>query len=103
MGYEEDLGRLESSIERLLGSLEQLRQSNELLKNELLQKEQENDGLQAEVMRLRKDKHAIHQRVNDLIVSIEKWETSHAKDGDVTPPLAETDADATVLDQVEQG
>lgn len=80
--HQEDFGRLESVVEKLLASYNALKQDKDKLEASLLQKEREILDLQAKVTALKEDRSVIHKRVTGLIGSIEQWEKSHAQSGD---------------------
>lgn len=76
MEYEEDLGKLEKNVERLLMSLDSAQDDRVKLKSDLVRLQQEKKDLEEEVQKLQEEKKLIHQRVSSLIGSIEKWEKS---------------------------
>ena len=74
MEYEEDLGKLEKNVEKLLNSLDSVQDDRLKLKADIEMLTQEKKTLEEEVSRLKEEKGLIHQRVTALIGSIEKWE-----------------------------
>ena len=74
MEYEEDLGKLEKNVEKLLDSLDSVQDDRVKLRADIEILMQEKKSLQEEVSRLKEEKELIHQRVTALIGSIEKWE-----------------------------
>ena len=80
MGYENDLGRLEKIVEKLMANLDAIQQEKNTLAAAVRQLEEEKKGLQLELSRLKEDKDQIKKRVHTLIGSVEKWEKAFAGD-----------------------
>ncbi len=78
MGYENDLGRLEKIVEKLMANLDTIQQEKNALAATVRQLEEEKKGLQQELSRLKEDKDQIKKRVHTLIGSVEKWEKAFA-------------------------
>ncbi|MDH5524255.1 MAG: DUF904 domain-containing protein [Desulfobulbaceae bacterium] len=74
MEYEEDLGKLEKNVEKLLNSLDSVQDDRLKIKADLELLSQEKKALEEEVGRLKEEKRQILQRVTGLIGSIEKWQ-----------------------------
>jgi chromosome segregation ATPase len=70
----EDLGRLESVVEKLLGDFNELRNEKNKLETLLQQKNSEIDELQESLDKVHNDRTQVHQRVSGILSSIEKWE-----------------------------
>ncbi|MEW6595797.1 MAG: DUF904 domain-containing protein [Thermodesulfobacteriota bacterium] len=78
MGYENDLGRLEKIVEKLMANLDAIQQEKNGLAAMVRQLEEERKGLQQEVARLMEDKEQVKKRVHTLIGAVEKWEKAFA-------------------------
>ncbi len=78
MEYENDLGRLEKIVEKLMANLDAIQQEKNTLAAAVRQLEEEKKGLQQELVRLKEDKDQIKKRVHTLIGSVEKWEKAFA-------------------------
>lgn len=74
MDYKEDFSRLEGIVEKLLANLDKMKRDNLSLQAALRQKEQENNALRDEGVRLSDEKIFVHKRVTDLISTIGEWE-----------------------------
>jgi predicted nuclease with TOPRIM domain len=74
MEQNEDLGRLEQFVERLLASHNQLKNEKHELKAQLQQKEQEIAELKENNKGLQEDRSVMHDRVTGLIDRIDEWE-----------------------------
>ena len=87
MRYEEDLGRLEQYVEKMLAGYNDLKRKNDELQASLQQKEEDNKDLQEQVSSLRENRNIIRNRVTGLIGKIEEWEqTQTAADLQVSGP-----------------
>lgn len=78
MGYDNDLGRLEKIVEKLMANLDTIQQEKNALAAAVRQLEEEKKGLQQELAHLKEDKEQIKKRVHTLIGSVEKWEKAFA-------------------------
>ncbi len=76
MSQNEDLARLESIVEKMIASFEELKQEKAGLESQLHQKNNEIRELRDTLNGLQQEKATIHDRVTGLLGSIEKWETS---------------------------
>ena len=74
MEHEEDLGKLEENVEKLLNSLDSVQDDRVKLKADIEVLELEKKTLEEEVSQLKEEKGLILKRVTALIGSIEKWE-----------------------------
>lgn len=81
MGYENELGRLEKIVEKLMANLDAIQQEKNGLAASVRQLEEEKKGLQQELARLKEDKDQIKKRVHTLIGSVEKWEKAFSGGG----------------------
>ncbi|MCK5230896.1 MAG: hypothetical protein KAR13_11555 [Desulfobulbaceae bacterium] len=81
MEHEEDLGRLEKIVGKLLETYNNLKQEKEKLEETLKEKELEILELQENVNRVNSDKTAIFERVSGLINYIEIWEKTNHEAG----------------------
>lgn len=77
MGHEQDMGRLESFVENLLGSHNELKQEYDRLVLRLQESEQENKELRGQIDNLSDDRNVMRGRVTGLISRIETWEKSN--------------------------
>ena len=96
MDHQEELGRLEGKIERLLASFDALKKEKKQLEELVQKKEVEVHQLQQEISVFNEEKQLISGRVNDLLVTIEKWEEESVRVGDETK-ASEHDKSATRL------
>ncbi len=76
MEHVESLTRLETIVNKLMGSLETVAAEKRKLAEQLAGLEAENGKLQQELSRLREEKDQVRHRVGGLIDTIEKWERS---------------------------
>lgn len=83
MGNNEDLGRLEQFVEKLLASHNQLKSENHEIKALLQQKEQEILELKEMNKGLQEDRSVMHDRVTGLIDRIDEWEKVFESTGTV--------------------
>jgi len=74
IAHEEELVRLERFVEKLLENYNALKSEYNILKERLLEKDQENKELQATLDRFQNDRKVMHSRVAGLIDKIEDWE-----------------------------
>lgn len=74
IAHEEELVRLEQFVEKLLENYNALKSEYNILKERLLEKDQENKELQATLDRFQNDRKVMHSRVAGLIDKIEDWE-----------------------------
>ena len=74
MEHQEDLGRLEKTVERLLTGFKDAKQEKMELESHLEQKETLIKELRDEINALKDDRSGIHKRVAGLVESIEEWE-----------------------------
>ena len=79
MDHEEDLGRLEKIVGKLLTAYNDLKQEKDSLERTLKEKDLEILELQETVNRVNGDKAAISERVAGLIDYIETWEKTNLK------------------------
>lgn len=85
MDHEEDLGRLEKIVGKLLAAHNDLKQEKDSLEGTLKEKDLEIMELQETVNRVNGDKAAISERVAGLIDYIETWEKTNLKAGNPAP------------------
>jgi|GEM_PF-2964421 len=78
MGYDNDLGRLEKIVEKLMANLDTIQQEKNALAAMARQLEEDKKRLQQELACLKDDKDQIKKRVHTLIGSVEKWEKAFA-------------------------
>ncbi len=83
MKYEEDLGRLEQYLEKMLAGYNDLKRKKEELQASLRQKEAENIKLQEQIGGLRENRNIIRDRVTGLIGRIEEWERAQTEAGNL--------------------
>ena len=74
MVHEEELGRLEQFVERLIENYNEMKAENISLKKRLEQIEQQNVENQELVSTLQNDRTVMHERVSGMINRIEDWE-----------------------------
>ena len=74
MENNEDLGRLEKLVEKMIGIHDQLKQEKAELEGLLQAKEQEVAELLEQVQNLQEDRSVMHNRVTGLIDRIGEWE-----------------------------
>jgi predicted nuclease with TOPRIM domain len=72
----EDLGRLESVVEKLLTDFNNLKKENSELEELLEQQQGEINKLQATLDEVQSDRTQVQQRVSGILNSIEQWEKS---------------------------
>lgn len=70
----EDLGRLESVVEKLLADFNNLMIEKNKLETLLQQKNSEIEELQESFDKVHDERTQVHQRVSGILSSIEKWE-----------------------------
>ena len=70
----ESLARLEEAIDKLLTTLQEMKQEKSQLETKLEEKEQEAFELKQQLDTLQSERSRIHDRVSGLISSIDKWE-----------------------------
>ncbi|MBC8317516.1 MAG: DUF904 domain-containing protein [Desulfobulbaceae bacterium] len=70
----EDLGRLESVVEKLLSDFNNLMIEKNKLETLLQQKNSEIEKLQESLDNVHSEKTQVHERVSGILSSIEKWE-----------------------------
>ncbi|MEA2085410.1 MAG: hypothetical protein U9O82_14460 [Thermodesulfobacteriota bacterium] len=92
MEHEEDLGRLEKIVGKLLETYNNLKQEKDKLEETLKEKDLEILELQESVNKVNGDKTAIFERVSGLINYIETWEKTNLEAGNPTSDK-ETDSD----------
>jgi len=76
MVHEEELGKLEQFVERLIDNYNELKAENSSLKERLEKIEQQNMLNQELVNTLQNDRTVMHERVTGMISKIEDWEKS---------------------------
>lgn len=76
MVHEEELGKLEQSVERLIDNYNELKAENSSLKERLEKIELQKMQNQELVDTLQNDRTAMHERVTGMISKIEEWEKS---------------------------
>jgi predicted nuclease with TOPRIM domain len=76
MVHEEELGKLEQFVERLIDKYNELKAENTTLKERLEKIEQQNMHHQELVNTLQNDRTVMHERVTGMISKIEDWEQS---------------------------
>lgn len=76
MVHEEELGKLEQSVERLIDNYNELKAENSSLKERLEKIEQQKMQNQELVDTLQNDRTVMHERVTGMISKIEEWEKS---------------------------
>jgi chromosome segregation ATPase len=76
----EDLGRLESVVEKLLADFNSLKNDKNELENLLEQKNNEINELQSALDEVRSERNQVQQRVSGILNSIEQWEQSQMPD-----------------------
>jgi regulator of replication initiation timing len=76
MVHEEELGKLEQFVERLIDNYNELKAENSSLKERLEKIEQQNMQKQELVNTLQNDRTVMHERVTGMISKIEDWEKS---------------------------
>ena len=76
MVHEEELGKLEQSVERLIDNYNELKAENSRLKEQLEKTEQQKMQNQELVDTLQNDRTVMHERVTGMISKIEEWEKS---------------------------
>jgi predicted nuclease with TOPRIM domain len=74
MEHNEDLVRLEQLVEKLIGSHNKLKKTNDEMAAQLEEKEQEIAELQEMVKNLQDDRSEMHGQVTGLIDRIGEWE-----------------------------
>jgi regulator of replication initiation timing len=77
MVYEEEFGRLEQFVEKLIDSYNELKAENGSLRQQLAETEQQNLQNKDLVSNLQNDRTIMHKRVTHLIGKIDEWEKSH--------------------------
>jgi len=70
----ENLTQLEVAVDKLLVSMNEIRQDKLLAEARLEEKDKEIADLKEQLEGLENERNQIHQRVSDLIGSIDKWE-----------------------------
>jgi chromosome segregation ATPase len=88
MEYEQDIKKLESNVERLLGTLDTTQDDRRKLKADIARLETTRKELEEQVKTLKEEKRVIHQRVSALIASIEKWEKAAISEEGQAPAAA---------------
>ena len=76
MMYEENLGRLEQFVEKLIDSYNDLKAENSTLRQQLAEAEQQNLRNKDLVTNLQNERTIMHERVTRLITKIDEWEKS---------------------------
>ena len=79
----EDLGRLESVVEKLLSDFNALKKEKNELEMQLEEKSMELSELRGQLDEIQNEKSQVQQRVSGILSSIEQWEknqTSHEQD-----------------------
>ncbi len=76
MVHEEELGRLEQFVERLIDNYNGLKAENSNLKERLEKIEQQDMQNQELLNTLQNDRTVMHERVTGMISKIEDWEKS---------------------------
>ena len=76
----EDLGRLESVVEKLLADFNTLKNDNNELEKLLEQKNNEIKELQSTLDQVHSEQNQVQQRVSGILNSIEQWEKSQGPD-----------------------
>ena len=76
MVHEDELGKLEQFVERLIDNYNELKTENGSLKERLEKIEQQNAQNQELVNTLQNDRTVMHERVTGMISRIEDWEKS---------------------------
>ena len=76
MVHEDELGKLEQFVERLIDNYNELKTENSSLKERLEKIEQQNMQNQELVNTLQSDRTVMHERVTGMISRIEDWEKS---------------------------
>ena len=76
MVHEEELGKLEQFVERLIDNYNELKAENSSLKERLEKIEQQKMQNQELVDTLQNDRTVMHERVTGMISKIEAWEKS---------------------------
>ena len=76
MVHEDELGKLEQFVERLIDNYNELKTENSGLKERLEKIEQQNAQKQELVNTLQNDRTVMHERVSGMISRIEDWEKS---------------------------
>jgi regulator of replication initiation timing len=76
MVHEDELGKLEQFVERLIDNYNELKTENSSLKERLDKIEQRNAQNQELVNTLQNDRTVMHDRVTGMISRIEDWEKS---------------------------
>ncbi len=100
MEHEEDLGRLEKIVGKLLETYNNLKQEKENLEETLKEKEREILELQDNVNKVNGDKTAIFERVSGLINYIETWEkTNHEAANPISDEETDSDDDGSLPEQ----
>lgn len=74
MVHEDELGKLEQFVERLIDNYNELKTENSSLKERLEKIEQQNVQNQELVNTLQNDRTVMHERVTGMISRIEDWE-----------------------------
>jgi regulator of replication initiation timing len=77
MAHEEEFGRLEQFVEKLINSYNELKAENSSLRQRLAETEQQNLQNKDLVTNLQNDRTVMHERVTHLIGRIDEWEKSH--------------------------
>lgn len=96
MVHEEEIGRLERLVEKLLGGYNSLKVELDNLQEELRQKEEQNRDLQASVDRFQLEKETVYGRVTSLVDKIDTWEKENEMGKDVIQPTENVQADSPV-------
>ena len=83
-----NLSKLEAVVEKLLSSLQEIKQENAALQSQLEAKKSKISELESKVTALTSNQDEVSSRVTNLLSSIEDWEKSlgaHEEDADDAP------------------
>jgi len=82
MVYEEEFGKLEQFVEKLINSYNDLKTENNSLRQQLAEMEQQIQQNKDLVTSLQNDRTIMHERITQLIIKIDEWEKSHSAAAD---------------------
>ena len=85
----ETLLKLEAVVQKMLGTIKELKSSNISLESQICDKDKKIEELESRLAAVSSDQEDISSRVTSLISSIEDWEKNDKKDVGAPPDLAD--------------
>jgi len=93
--------KLETVVQKMLGTINELKKSNHSLEAQIHDKDMKIEELENKLAAVNSDQEEISSRVTSLISSIEDWEKNETKDVEESAELV--DVSDSVIEESERG